>query len=122
MRDDDTQSHSPLDWLGVVTLVIEAAVLFASRVYSDQFTETFSEFGAELPTLTIVILTPAYGAVCGALLLLIASTQWWPTLRNRPSARRTAMVVGFVAGLVAIMAYVIGLYLPIFRVADQVSG
>ncbi len=113
---------SGLDWMGVVTLVIEAAVLFGSRVYSSRFVETFEEFGGDLPLLTQVVLTPAYGAICGGLLLLLASTNFWPTLRGRDGAKKMAMVVGFVAGLGAIMTYVIGLYLPLFQVADNVGG
>lgn len=112
---------SSLDWMGVVTLVIEAAILFLSRLKSDQFTQMFAEMGGDLPLLTKIVLTPAYGAAWGLVLLLLASTNWWPTLRGRESAKRTAMVIGFVTGLGAIAAYMVGLYMPLFQTTANVA-
>ena len=71
--------------------------------------------------LTQVVVTPVYGAVCAVMLLLFGSAMWWPSLRSRPGTKRILLVLGFVLGLCAIGLYVIGLYLPIFQVADLVS-
>jgi hypothetical protein len=117
VTEEPNKKMSGLDWMGVVTLVIEAVVLLGSRMYSARFVATFEEFGADLPFLTKLVLTPAYGAVCGGLLLLVASMNFWPTLRGRDGFKKMAMVIGFVAGLGAIMTYVIGLYMPLFQVA-----
>jgi hypothetical protein len=110
-----------MDWMGVATLAIEALVLVVSRVYTSKFTEVFSEFGGDLTVLTKIVLSPVYGAIAAALLLLCASAMWWPALRGRQGTKRTFLVIGFVFGLGTIGLYVIGLYLPIFTMADLAS-
>ena len=118
MTETDAKGLSGTDWMGLVTIVIEAAILGVSRLYTGSFVELFSESGGAIPWLTKVVISPAYGAVCALTLLLCGSAMWWPSLKHRPSTKRLFLVLGFVFGLGAIALYVIGLYLPIFALGE----
>ena len=90
----------------------------AGVTVTPSFEAMFADFGAPLPTLTRVMLspwTPAALVVPAAVSLLI-------TLRTKTLRMQRAMLVlGFFAVAVAGSVYLYGMYLPIFETANAIK-
>ena len=110
-----------LDWLGLVTILVQAGILGFSRTYTGAFHELFAQTGADPGLLTNVVLSPIYGALTALLIVLCGSALWWPSLRGKMSMKRGFLMTGFLLGMIAIALYVIGLYIPIFALPGNAA-
>jgi len=110
-----------LDWIavvltGLVGLNLAAFPVLISPVYVDMF----AEFGAELPGLTRLVIQAWFPALG---LVLVVGLAAWGLLGRLGLGKRRALVVGaFTLALVWTGLCWLGLYLPIFELAESVKA
>ena len=110
-----------LDWVGLVLVLLPVSFLLTwPWLLAPAYRSMFSDFGGELPLLTQLVLSPwltlafavvSLGLVGGAALLRGASI----------GNRRALAVVAFVVALVGVAMCFLGVYLPIFQLADAIE-
>lgn len=112
-------------WMLVVSALLVAVSAFMCLwmvASAPAFGEMFAGFGADLPTLTrLVLATSKFTPV----LILLTLVPFWPILRNRhdlPDAIRHFwyVVAGFVVTWVVLGVFVAGIYLPIIKMGSVV--
>ncbi len=110
-----------LDWIGLVVVLLPVSFLLTwPWLLAPSYRLMFSEFGSELPLLTQLVLSPwpplafaviSVGLVAGATLL-----------RGASIGNRCALAVAaFVVALVGVAMCFLGVYLPIFQLANSIE-
>ncbi len=112
----DTQSRPLfLSISAIVILMLTVVTIIVSRI---RFWMLFGDFGVELPTLTIVALSPAVVVV--AVLALMGSFMTVVFVRNRRTA--IFLQVGFVMFAVALLLfYLFFTFLPLVSLTRNLS-
>jgi type II secretory pathway component PulF len=111
-----------LDVIAVLLTGLVSATLVAfPHVVAPRYREMFADFGAApLPALTRLVLSTWFPTALGA------ATATGPILGCIPAIpltfRRIALVAAFVLGLASFAVCLVGLYLPIFALADSIKA
>jgi type II secretory pathway component PulF len=111
-----------LDGIGVVLDGLLAAALIAfPHVVTPRFEAMFNEFGSgPLPVLTRLALAMWFPTALGAAPATGLVLGCIPAVPR--AVRRSALVVGFVVGLFALAACLVGMYLPIYDLAGSIKA
>ena len=125
MSNSDTGSHdlTVLDWIGVAIAALAAAALASFPVtIAPTFRGMFHDFSTALPGVTSLVLTswwaPTIALVAGGCVATAIGLHYQLTLGRR----RLLVLLGFLIALTGVGITVIGMYLPIFQVADVAKG
>ncbi len=111
-----------LDWIGVVYTVGQIIGLFLFPTIAVAFADMYVDFGGALPLLTRVVTQPWFSIVLGAICLSVFSLQWLQFFKSRLKRRRAVVVLSFLLASAAMAVCVIGLYLPIFKMASPIGS
>jgi hypothetical protein len=115
-----------LDSIAVVLTATEAAVLFAFPwTWGQSFQRLFAEFGvgvASLPLLTRLVLTAWFPLLLGALTTAGTMIGSIPIVPLSLSTRRWALVGTFAFGGAALGLCLVGLYVPMFSLAERIPS
>ena len=104
---------------GILCSLVAAIVV---NLVVPQFDEMYRNFGAELPWLTRMLLAGRWLLFALPVVALLA-WRLTPTVPGQPNKRGlVALLVGVGLPLVLVPLVVIGLYMPIFMLADTVGG
>jgi type II secretory pathway component PulF len=120
------RARRPLDGLDAILLGLCGAALgaflVARAVLAPRFAEMFADLGGRLPTATRLSLSTALPVGASALCGSFAAVG---LVVRRRGARRLGLVLLVLALLVPVLAgvaCVVGLYLPIFRLAGAIRA
>lgn len=119
-RIEHANTFTVLDWIGIVYVVGSILGLFVFPKIALIFNKMFMDFGGVLPTLTEVVLKPWFSIVLGLICLCIFSMQWLPAIKGNINRKRAVIILSFLAISAALAICMIGLYLPIFKMAGSV--
>jgi hypothetical protein len=115
------QKLTILDWVGITFVIFQIIGLFAFPKLALAFKDMFTDFGGPLPLLTRVVIKPWFsilvGIVCSGVFLL----QLLDPIKSRIGRRRTVIVLSFLVALAGYAICIVGLYLPIFKIAGSIS-
>jgi hypothetical protein len=111
-----------LDWLGMMHAGFSALGLLLFPVAGRSFGSMFRDLGSgeQLPALTKLAISGWFPILLGLVVLSLVLTGLRRALPL--SRRRLALVGAFVLGGAGIGVCLIGIYLPIFAVADAVQA
>ena len=117
-----SQRFTTLDWIGTVVASFNAVGLLSLPVTGRSFASMFHDFGTgdHLPALTKLAISWWFPATLGALVLggVVMGVR-----QPAPIQQRRAWIVGaFVLGGIGLAVCLIGMYLPIFAVADAIKA
>jgi hypothetical protein len=116
------QGFTVLDWLGTVVAGFSAFGLLLFPLAGRTFASMFRDVGSanHLPALTRLVISGWLPVILG---LLVVSGVVAGVRAATPLSRRRAFIVGaFVLGGVGFGVCLVGLYLPIFAIADAVKS
>lgn len=116
-----SRSTSPVDlgslFSGLIALGFGGVLVV---VVQPSFRTTFAEFGAALPRLTQIVLSPIYAIVVGALPLGLAIAA-----RAQPAgspARAALAVTSMLLALLLPVSFFLGAYLPLLQIAGNLGA
>jgi hypothetical protein len=111
-----------LDWIGTVVAGLFGLGLLAFPLVARHFAAMFRDLGSSnhLAGLTSLVVSTWFPMLLG----LVVVTGITAGVRNTlPLAKRRALIVGaFIFGAVGFGVCLVGLYLPIFAIADAVRA
>lgn len=111
-----------LDGIAVALTGLLATVLFAfPYLVGRHFRLMFDDFGtASLPALTNLALSTWFPSVLGAVTAIGPAVAGIPSISL--ARRRRVVVAAFVFGCAAFAMCLVGMYLPIFDLADNIKA
>lgn len=109
-----------LDWIGVISAAgAVTALLIVPLWFAPRFVEMFEEFGAELPKVTQLVLTPWASPIAAAACAGVLFAGVFSKLRM--GVRRGLIGLSFLLACIGVVAFVGGLYLPLIRMAGAIK-
>lgn len=122
MTRDGAPTASELNALDYVAAIVAGLASFALAVFpfiAASFARVFKDLGGELPLFTRIVLVPWQ-----PVLALVSGAAIVYGLRaRRPIRSRRMMLAGaFALAFFSFTACVVGLYLPIFEMADNIKA
>jgi hypothetical protein len=120
--DGSAQQFTVLDWIGTVVAGSTGLGLLLFPFASRTFASMFRDFGpaANLPALTRLVISGWFPMLLG--LVVIAGVVAGVRRAGSLSKRRAVLVGAFVLGGVSFGVCLVGLYLPIFAIANAVKA
>jgi hypothetical protein len=123
MRESESaNAFTVLDWIGVVLTMGQIMGLFFFPTIAVAFADMYADFGGSLPLLTRFVTQPWFTIVLGVICLSVFSLQWLKFFKSRLKRRRAVVVLSFLLASAAMAVCVIGLYLPIFKLASPIGS
>jgi hypothetical protein len=128
--DVASSDNSPPTWgagfwvAGIIAGVVFLLLGLMGAFVVPAFEDVFSSFGADLPALTLVVMSGRHALWLGLLLVVVVWGVWY-ALRDKIQWRSrflAAFIVLDVLGVVAMVAVIWSLYLPIFVLGTVTSG
>ncbi len=104
-----------------MTALTIVMLLVLPRVAAPHFEQMFRELGGEMPALTRFVLSFWGAPVLSIIPLGCMSTALFFRRSAPIGERRILLVVAFGLTVVGSAIYLLGLYLPIFTIADQIQ-
>ncbi len=108
------------DWFGVASTALAASPLFAVPwTVGVALHDMYAEFGGELPVLTQWVLSGWFAPLCG--LVTFVTLGLAVVAPVRLAVRRLVVIASFGWVMTAGGMILIGLYLPMFSLAENIS-
>ena len=109
-----------LDWLGVTATGFSTLPLLGFAIAGPRARAVFDDVGGELPLLTLWVMQPWFPITLGIVSLAILMAAFRKDLSI--GRRRMWVVASFVMTSTFVALCLIGLYLPIFIMADAIAA
>jgi hypothetical protein len=123
MRESESaNAFTVLDWIGVVLTMGQIMGLFFFPTIAVAFADMYADIGGSLPLLTRFVTQPWFTIVLGVICLSVFSLQWLKFFKSRLKRRRAVVVLSFLLASAAMAVCVVGLYLPIFKLASPIGS
>ena len=115
------ERFSTLDRMGTVAALFAALALLSFPIFGHNFATMFQDFGSpeHLPTLTRLAVTWWFPVSLGLLVTAVILAGGSPLPLK---VRRACIVVAFLVGCIGLGLCVVGVYLPVFQLADAVKA
>ena len=114
------QELTALDWIAAILAALLGAGVVCFPLVGRRFEAMYRDMGnAHIPALTRLAVSTWLPCTLGAIVL--ACVAFGLSSRGGLGTRRASIVGGFVLGGAALAVLLIGVYLPVFRLAGAVS-
>jgi hypothetical protein len=114
---DDTVGRRSL-LLAAVAILLASCVTLGIAVTRGRFVELFTEFEIDVPSVTLIVLSPAFPIGLTALIALTIIKELIPSLGPIANAWNVGLVL---LTLVVMVAYVISIFDPLMSMIEALS-
>ena len=119
---DKSNEFTILDWIGIAYIVMHICGIFYFSIVVAKIGNMLRDFGGTPPMLSTLSVNPLFLITAGIVSSCMFSLLWHKSIKFSLKRRRAVIVISFILTLSASALCVIGIYLPVLKLASPVGG